>query len=257
MPISRARCGSVATTSRAARLQIPTPTGTEPATNSIRPRSRSRSARTTGSVTPARAVLARRIARGSCAASHALVAAARSLLLRAFSSLVSSAARSNAALAASKPPRAAARRAASSSAGDDLVVGFVDRGGEVPGPPVGVLTAGHHLGQRPVRLLADVRGRALIDGGADKRVTETDLGPGDGQQPGFLGLGQRTGADTEQVRGLPDHTHPGRIVGGGDTQQGLGVGGQPPAAVQEDPLHALGQRQVRAATAPDRRAGPA
>ena len=66
-----------------------------------------------------------------------------------------------------------------------------------------------------------------------------------GQQPGFLRLGQRDRADAEQFRGLPDHAHPGRVVGGRDTQQGLRGGGQPAAAVQEDPLHPLGQRQVR------------
>ena len=178
-------------------------------------------------------------------------------MLRACSSAVSSAARSNAALAASKPPLARRAPGGVVQRGNDLVVGFVDRGGEVPGPPVRVLTVGHHLGQRPVRLLANVRGRALIDGGTDQRVTETDLGPGDGQQPGFLGLGQRARADAEQFRGLPDHAHPGRIVGGRDTQQGLGGSGQPAAAVQEDPLHALGQRQVRPAMVPDRRAAPA
>ena len=139
----------------------------------------------------------------------------------------------------------------------DLVVGFVDGGGEVPGPPVRVLTAGHHLGQRPVRLLANVRGRALVDGGADKRVTKTDLGPGDRQQPGFLGLGQRTGTHPEQVRCLPDHAHPGGIVGRGDTQQGLGMqrraGGCGPERPAARPRSAAGPP----ARAPDRRVAPA
>ena len=139
---------------------------------------------------------------------------------------------------------------------NDLVVGFVDRRGEVPGPPVRVLTVGHHLGQRPVRLLPNIRCGALIDGGTNQRVTETDLGPGNRQQPRFLRLGQRGRADAEEFRGLPDHAHPGRVVGGRDTQQGLRGGGQSAAAVQEDPLHPLGQRQVRRQWFPHRRAGP-
>ncbi len=127
---------------------------------------------------------------------------------------------------------------------NDIVVGFVDCGGKMPGPPIRVLPGGHHLGQCPMCLLPNMCRSTLIDSGTDKRVTETDLGTGDGQQPGFLGFCQRGRTDAEHFGGPPYHAHPGRIIGSGDAQQRLGLGGQPPAAVQEDPLHALGERQV-------------
>ena len=129
-------------------------------------------------------------------------------------------------------------------AGDDVRVGAVDGCGAVPRVPVRVCLGAEGVGERAVRFVAFPAGGGLVHRGADQRVPYPHDVAVDDEQPGAFRRVQAVGAGAELRGGGADGGDVPGVVGGGDQQQGLHVGRQPAAPVEEDPLDAGGQVQL-------------
>ena len=89
----------------------------------------------------------------------------------------------------------------------------------MPDPAVGMLRIVERVAERQVRPLTLGERRALVDDGADERVSEADIALAELHEPGALDLVERRGVGAERGRGPDDDGRLGRVVGGGEEHQ--------------------------------------
>jgi len=101
--------------------------------------------------------------------------------------------------------------------GGDVLIGPSCCLGPVPGPAIGIGARIGGLGDGLVGAAAVAGRRCLVDGGADQRVAEGDLGA-DGEQPVCLGRGGGVLGAGAKLSGSPPQQR--RVTGGlGSGQQ--------------------------------------
>lgn len=107
----------------------------------------------------------------------------------------------------------------------DLLVDAGRGGGQVPGPPVGVLLAFQLGGQRPVGGEAPGQGGVLVGGRSDQRVAEGQRVLGEPDEGGAFGRFQVLQHGARAGRCPQDETEVAGVVGGRHQQRGSrGVG---------------------------------
>ena len=115
--------------------------------------------------------------------------------------------------------------------------------GPVPGAAVTLLVGVEDVGECAVYRAPSAVGRGAVDRRAHERMAELQPVSGDGHQSGALGLVERLRRVAEGRGGGQDGGDVTGVLGGGDVQQGLGVGWQQPDTAQVGLLDSPGQRQ--------------
>jgi len=115
--------------------------------------------------------------------------------------------------------------------------------GQVPGPLVGGVLTGQHVGQGPVGGLPAGQGGGGVGGRADQGVAELEPALAGPDQPGRLGRVQGGGVDAQPGTGPQHHRRVAGGLGRRHHQQGPGLGGQAPDPLAEGPLQPGRQRQ--------------
>ena len=115
--------------------------------------------------------------------------------------------------------------------------------GQVPGAAITLLVGVEDVGECAVYRAPSAAGRGAVDRRAHERMAELQPVSGDGHQSGALGLVERLRRAAQGRGGGQDGGDVTGVLGGGDVQQGLGVGWQQPDTAQVGLLDSPGQRQ--------------